>query len=152
MKKTCIIGTEFTNQNCYSIEECSLTVTLLHRKISFYHFNSSPSEFYISNHLISCMLPKVLNDHTSILRFESFFCSFYIILLFFQHKMKYYICILTEIYANINLWWLSGKESDCQWIRCRFNPWVRKIPWRRKWQPTPVFFPGKSHGQRSLVA
>ena len=33
----------------------------------------------------------------------------------------------------------------------RFDPWVRKIPWRRKWQPTPVFLPGKSHGQRSLV-
>ena len=31
-----------------------------------------------------------------------------------------------------------------------FNPWVRKIPWRKKWQPTPVFLPGKSHGQRSL--
>ena len=35
--------------------------------------------------------------------------------------------------------------------RPEFNPWVRKIPWRRKWQPTPVLFPGKSHGQRSLV-
>ena len=32
-----------------------------------------------------------------------------------------------------------------------FNPWVRKIPWRREWQPTPVFLPGESHGQRSLV-
>ena len=32
-----------------------------------------------------------------------------------------------------------------------FDPWVRKIPWRRKWQPTPVFLPGKSHGWRSLV-
>ena len=32
-----------------------------------------------------------------------------------------------------------------------FNPWIRKIPWRRKWQPTPVFLPGKSHGWRSLV-
>ena len=32
-----------------------------------------------------------------------------------------------------------------------FNPWVGKIPWRRKWQATPVFLPGKSHGQRSLV-
>ena len=31
-----------------------------------------------------------------------------------------------------------------------FDPWVRKIPWKGKWQPTPVFFPGKSHGQRSL--
>ena len=39
-------------------------------------------------------------------------------------------------------------------MRCRshgFDHWVRKIPWRRKWQPTPVFMPGKSHGQRSLA-
>ena len=35
--------------------------------------------------------------------------------------------------------------------RCRLNPWVGKILWRRTWQPTPVFFPGKSHGERSLV-
>ena len=35
--------------------------------------------------------------------------------------------------------------------RCGFNPWVRKIPWRRKLQPTPVFLPGESHGQRSLA-
>ena len=35
--------------------------------------------------------------------------------------------------------------------RCRFNLWVRKIPWRRKWHPPPVFLPGKTHGQRSLV-
>ena len=33
-----------------------------------------------------------------------------------------------------------------------FNPWVRKIPWRRKWQPTPVWSPGKCHRQRSLVS
>ena len=32
-----------------------------------------------------------------------------------------------------------------------FDPWIGKIPWRRKWQPTPVFLPGTSHGQRSLV-
>jgi len=31
------------------------------------------------------------------------------------------------------------------------NPWVGKIPWRKKWQPTPAFLPGKSHEQRSLV-
>ena len=48
-------------------------------------------------------------------------------------------------------WWLSGKESTCQCRRCRFDPWVKKTPWRSKWQPTPVFLPGKSHGQRSLV-
>ena len=50
--------------------------------------------------------------------------------------------------------WLSSKESTCQCRRCqnhRFDPWVRKIPWSRKWQPTPIFLPGESHGQRSLV-
>ena len=43
--------------------------------------------------------------------------------------------------------WFSGKESPCECRRCRFNPWVGKIPWRRKWQPTLVFWPGKPHGQ-----
>ena len=38
-----------------------------------------------------------------------------------------------------------------QYRRPRFNPWIKKIPWRREWQPTPVFLPGESHGQRSLV-
>ena len=45
-------------------------------------------------------------------------------------------------------------RSTCQWRRHKspeFNPWVRKIPQRRAWQPTPVFLPGESHGQRSLV-
>ena len=46
---------------------------------------------------------------------------------------------------------LSGKESTCQCRRHRFNLWVGKIPWRRKWQPTPVFLSGKSPGQRRLV-
>ena len=47
-------------------------------------------------------------------------------------------------------WWLSSREPTCQCRRHGFNPWVRKIPWRRKWQPTPVFLPGESHAQRSL--
>ena len=49
---------------------------------------------------------------------------------------------------------LMYKESACQCSRYRrreFDSWVRKIPWRRKWQPNPVFLPGKSHGQRSLT-
>ena len=50
-------------------------------------------------------------------------------------------------------WWLSGKKkkSAFQCKRHEFDPWVGKIPWRRKWQPSPVFLPGKFHGQRSLV-
>ena len=45
----------------------------------------------------------------------------------------------------------SGKESACQCRQCGFDPWVGKVPWRRKWQPTLVFLPGESHGQESLV-
>ena len=47
-------------------------------------------------------------------------------------------------------WWLSGKEPIYQCRRRAFNPWVRKITQRRKWQPSLVFLPGKSHGQRNL--
>ena len=50
--------------------------------------------------------------------------------------------------------WHSGKESACpcrRHKRGRFNAWVRKILWSRKWQPTSVFLPGSSHGQRSLA-
>ena len=45
---------------------------------------------------------------------------------------------------------LSDEGSTCQCRRCGFDPWVRKVSWRKKWQPTPIFFPGKSHRQRSL--
>ena len=47
--------------------------------------------------------------------------------------------------------WLSGKESICQFRRLGFDPWVRKIPWIRKWQLTPVFLPRECHGQRNPV-
>ena len=47
---------------------------------------------------------------------------------------------------------LDGKESSCNARDLgSFDPWVRKIPWRREWLPTPVFLPGKSHGQGSLA-
>ena len=47
--------------------------------------------------------------------------------------------------------WLSGKESACQCKRHRFDLWVGKIPWRRKWEPILVFLPEKFHEQRSLA-
>ena len=67
----------------------------------------------------------------------------------------------TIIFLNelINTWELrmglprfSDKESPCQCRICGFHPWVKKISWRRKWQPTPVFLPGKSHVQRNSVS
>ena len=55
-----------------------------------------------------------------------------------------------------NLMWPQDRGLP-EWLRIclqcgspGFDPWVRKIPWRREWQPTPVFLPGESQGQRSL--
>ena len=48
-------------------------------------------------------------------------------------------------------WTLRWKRNCLQCRRPGLNPWVRKIPWRRKWLPTPVFLPGEFYGQRSLV-
>ena len=59
------------------------------------------------------------------------------------------------IYRHMNLpGGTNSKEPTCQCRRHkrhRFSPWVGKILWRRKWQPTPVSLSGESHGQRSLV-
>ena len=48
-------------------------------------------------------------------------------------------------------WWLRQWRICLQYSIPGFSHWVRKIPWRREGQPTPVFLPGESHGQRSLV-
>ena len=55
------------------------------------------------------------------------------------------------LYSPSVPWWLSGEESVCQGRRFGFDSQVGKIPWRRKWQPTPVFLPRKSCGQWSLA-
>ena len=75
---------------------------------------------------------------------------------------KYWLCIflitLIKIYytlADPVPTWDTGKESTCQYERGKrrgFDPWVGKIPWKKKWPPAPVFLSGKFHGQRSLVS
>ena len=68
------------------------------------------------------------------------------------YSEKFYL--YTHILVGGFLSCASSKEPACQWRRCKkcgFNPWIRKIPWKRKWQPTPVLLLGKFHGQRSLV-
>ena len=63
---------------------------------------------------------------------------------------SYLFCIMRYFQCGL----LSSKESSCQFKRLRrhrFYPWVRKISWRKAWQPTPLFLPGESHGQRSLA-
>ena len=80
-------------------------------------------------------------------------------ILYHQICVLYSLCIVMILKCNqlivYNLlgllWLLSGKECSCQWRRYWFYPSVGKIPWRREWQPTPVFLPGKSHWQKNLV-
>ena len=64
-------------------------------------------------------------------------------------------------FSTMSVWFMdfpvgaSGKEPTCQCTRhkrCGLDPWVGKMPWRRKWQPTAVFLPGNSHGQRNLTS
>ena len=71
-----------------------------------------------------------------------------------QHHAPIYHVIrkLTRSMINQGLCrWLSGKKWACQYRRPGFDPWVRKIPWRRTWQLIAVFLPGESHGEWSLA-
>ena len=70
----------------------------------------------------------------------------------YQGSPSYELCI--RPFSGCLPWWFSRLRICLQCRRhgrWRYDPWVGKIPWRRKWQPTPVFLPEKSHGQRSLV-
>ena len=65
--------------------------------------------------------------------------------------LKFLVCHGMWITVNPSAWWLRQESVCLQCGRPGFNPWVRKIPWRRPWQPTPVLLPGKTHGWRSMV-
>ena len=54
-------------------------------------------------------------------------------------------------FMEMNSKWIMGEGIRLQWWRPGFYPWVGKIPWRRAWQPIPIFLPGESHGQSSLA-
>ena len=89
-------------------------------------------------------------------------CVFCIAGRFLMHnfKRKWWVSkLIRNLYSNLKPvftfkglpWWLRWLSVCLQCGRQRFSLWVRKIPWRRKWQPTPVFLPEKLHGLRSLV-
>ena len=63
---------------------------------------------------------------------------------------RYFNLLLILLLSRLP-WWFRWLRICLQCKRPGFNPWVRKIPWRREWLPTPVFLAGESHGQRSLV-
>ena len=65
------------------------------------------------------------------------YCSF-----LYDGRERLYYLVLSRNFHGLP-WWLRGKESSCHYRRYGFDSWVRKITWKRKWQPTPVFLPGK---------
>ena len=102
-------------------------------------------------------------DHCSDLLHALIYCWFPLVYFSFQLLyssllifLKYFIPLADTLSSSIplscslNILGQRLKHLPAMW-ETRFDPWVEKIPWRRKWQPTPVFLPGKSHGQRSLV-
>ena len=104
----------------------------------------SPEPSHAST-LISHFQPPGLRENAFLLRFKS-------------PSLWYLLFLKTFLYAYGQLTGFPGgcsdKELTCQsrrHKRCGFDPWDGKIPWRRKWQSTPVFLPGESHGQKSLV-
>ena len=75
-------------------------------------------------------------------------------------KEREYLCLLicneikeeyAEIWASQVALVVKNSPTNAGNMRCEFDPWVWKIPWRRAWPPSPVFFPGESHWQKSLV-
>ena len=70
---------------------------------------------------------------------------------FWRYFNIFHLCVSTYECFGLSRWWLVVKNPSANVKRCRLDPWVRKIPWRRAWQPTPVFLPGEPHGQRTLA-
>ena len=81
--------------------------------------------------------PMIANRYIALRYFKVHFSFFNVFLLYYSY------CVFMGS--------SNSKESACNVGDLGFNPWVRKIPWRRKWQPTPVCLPGESHGQRSVA-
>ena len=66
-------------------------------------------------------------------------------------RITHIFSVFRTLFHQLLPWWLRRYSVCLHCGRPGFDPWVGKIPWRRKWQSTPVLLPGKSHGQRSLV-
>ena len=114
---------------------------------NFSYLLSSRSYIVKFHHLFS----KFFKAICKVLLICSIFDSFQGLLHLKQTKKKSNIFI-TGQYFNIGLhWWLSDKESACNTEDAGLIPGWGRSPQRRKQQPTPVFLPGKSHGERSLV-
>ena len=82
---------------------------------------------------------------------KSFFFFFCIKYSAFKVIKNFRLRLWPDLAASLIIFFANAAlATELQCRRTKFKPWVRKIPWRRKWQPTAGFLPGKSHGQGSL--
>ena len=133
---------------CYLFTVCSITLHPENRCFSFPNY--LPFSYTNSLQMCRASLPPILNWVE--INLLSFIISQNILF-----KTSYF-SKRTAFKIEKQCMGFSGgavvEGSACQWRRCRrteFDPWLGKIPCKRKWQPTPVFLPEKSHGQRSLA-
>ena len=87
---------------------------------------------------------KVMSIIVNIFVKTDFVCIY--VICFHEHRKFTW----KDVHCTVNIF-CSFWSEKVEWRKDGLDPWVRKIPWRRAWQPTLVFLPGKSHGQRSLV-
>ena len=112
----------------------------------FFNYSHSSEGELVSHCGFDC-ISLMANDieHLFILSVCRLWRNFSLDPLFIFNWVFIFYWILIIFYMELP-WWLSDKESTCQCRKCGFDSWVRKIPWSRKWQPTPVLLPGNSHG------
>ena len=105
--------------------------------------------------IYNIMFISAIEEDDAVICLYSSSCSFYdgwpqgTKYSFLSSAVEPCLCIL-----NLLVWASTSGEPTCQCrVRktCGFHPWVGKTAWRRAWQPTPVFLPGESQGQRSVA-
>ena len=114
-----------------------MNISLIINKVEHLFMFYCPLGFPLQWNAFLFLLPIFLLDYLSFLLI---------------HRNALLILNINIIYIYIDFPGGSDRKVSC--LQCRrpgFDPWVGKILWRRKWQPTPVLLPGKSHGQRSMV-
>ena len=96
----------------------------------------------------------IISNSGIFVSFPNLFFSFYMVLYLVYWVFNSLLYVSNHFKHTYSPWWASqgalmvkNPPANAGDMRCGFNPWVRKIPWRRQWQPTPIFLPGEFHGR-----
>ena len=109
------------------------------------------ADHHLNKEVLRSLWPGLSGERPNENSLESYPVSLFLFVFLFFILISIIFCL-----SSSSLWaslvaQRDGKESACRCGGPGFNSWLRKIPWRRKWQPTPVCLLGESHGQSSLA-